>query len=316
MQCAVTAAQIQSAYYSFEGPEWVGISEPGKDLICRLVTANPKDRLTAEEALAHPFCTGVYTTAATATSTPILNSNSANSGTLKRPMDPPAHPHTTATGSNSSSSNGSSNSAKKAAQQGVYGGLQQPLQLPAQRGGKRSDTQQQQQQQQQNANSSSNISTAAAGFASGRQWGNGSSSNGSAKANDKSRSKAAGVKKGSGSAKATTKSAAAAAAAAAVNVVDVTSGDDICEYSSDEVRLYTFLKLVRIAQTFKSTPATCVDETYSLSTLKCRGKQSERTFAQQLRGTLLRQSLILVTLCSSTCVRRFSICLLCSYCDT
>lgn len=50
--------QITHASYSMEGPEWEHISEQAKDLVRKLLTENPTDRLTAQEALAHPFITG------------------------------------------------------------------------------------------------------------------------------------------------------------------------------------------------------------------------------------------------------------------
>ncbi|KAG5187838.1 calcium/calmodulin-dependent protein kinase type 1D-like protein [Tribonema minus] len=50
--------QIQDAFCSFQGDEWSGISEAAKDLVCRLITQDPNDRLTADAALHHPFCAG------------------------------------------------------------------------------------------------------------------------------------------------------------------------------------------------------------------------------------------------------------------
>lgn len=41
--------------YSFSSPEWADISEQPKDLIRRLLVVDPKQRLTATEALRHPF---------------------------------------------------------------------------------------------------------------------------------------------------------------------------------------------------------------------------------------------------------------------
>lgn len=41
--------------YTFEAPEWQDISDAAKDMITRLLTQNPKDRMTASEALRHPF---------------------------------------------------------------------------------------------------------------------------------------------------------------------------------------------------------------------------------------------------------------------
>lgn len=46
---------IMHANYSFGTPEWDDISQPPKDLISKLLVIDPKVRLTATEALAHPF---------------------------------------------------------------------------------------------------------------------------------------------------------------------------------------------------------------------------------------------------------------------
>jgi serine/threonine protein kinase len=50
--------QISKAHYSFDGPEWTNISEDAKDLVKRLLMRNPKKRLTALQALEHPFFRG------------------------------------------------------------------------------------------------------------------------------------------------------------------------------------------------------------------------------------------------------------------
>ncbi|CAM9946573.1 unnamed protein product, partial [Choristocarpus tenellus] len=49
--------QISHANYSMNGPEWDSIGAPAKDLVRKLLKENPKERLTAEEALGHPFIT-------------------------------------------------------------------------------------------------------------------------------------------------------------------------------------------------------------------------------------------------------------------
>jgi calcium/calmodulin-dependent protein kinase I len=46
---------IQKADYSFPSPYWDEVSETAKDLIRKLLVLNPKERLTAEQALQHPF---------------------------------------------------------------------------------------------------------------------------------------------------------------------------------------------------------------------------------------------------------------------
>ncbi|KAJ3650650.1 hypothetical protein Zmor_016736 [Zophobas morio] len=46
---------IMEGKYSFTSPEWADISEPPKDLIRRLLVVDPKQRITLEDALAHPF---------------------------------------------------------------------------------------------------------------------------------------------------------------------------------------------------------------------------------------------------------------------
>ncbi|KAG8587515.1 hypothetical protein GDO81_005695 [Engystomops pustulosus] len=46
---------IMNGDYQFGSPEWDDRSDTVKDLIARLLVVNPERRLTAEEALAHPF---------------------------------------------------------------------------------------------------------------------------------------------------------------------------------------------------------------------------------------------------------------------
>ncbi|CAG5124048.1 unnamed protein product [Candidula unifasciata] len=46
---------IMNADYTFNSPEWDDITEAPKNLIQKLLLVNPKDRLTAKDALKHPF---------------------------------------------------------------------------------------------------------------------------------------------------------------------------------------------------------------------------------------------------------------------
>lgn len=46
---------IKSANYSFGSEAWQGISEAAKDLVRRLLVADPENRLTAKQALQHPW---------------------------------------------------------------------------------------------------------------------------------------------------------------------------------------------------------------------------------------------------------------------
>ena len=41
--------------YEFESPYWDEVSAEGRDFIARLLSVNPSDRLTASEALLHPW---------------------------------------------------------------------------------------------------------------------------------------------------------------------------------------------------------------------------------------------------------------------
>jgi calcium/calmodulin-dependent protein kinase I len=50
--------KIIKAEYSFPDPEWTYVSETAKDFIRKLLVLDPKKRLTAEEALEHPFLSG------------------------------------------------------------------------------------------------------------------------------------------------------------------------------------------------------------------------------------------------------------------
>jgi len=46
---------IREGKYSFSAPEWMDVSDLAKDLISKLLTVDPKGRLTATQALSHPF---------------------------------------------------------------------------------------------------------------------------------------------------------------------------------------------------------------------------------------------------------------------
>mmetsp|Transcript_2152 Transcript_2152/g.8467 ORF Transcript_2152/g.8467 Transcript_2152/m.8467 type:complete len:168 (+) Transcript_2152:307-810(+) len=47
--------RIQNAQPSFSGSKWKSISEPAKDLICKLLKKEPEERLSAAEAVDSPF---------------------------------------------------------------------------------------------------------------------------------------------------------------------------------------------------------------------------------------------------------------------
>lgn len=46
---------ILNAKFDFPLPYWEGVTEAAKDLINRLLTADPEKRIKAKEALAHPW---------------------------------------------------------------------------------------------------------------------------------------------------------------------------------------------------------------------------------------------------------------------
>ena len=54
----MTLQQIRQAHYTFEAPEWKGISTDAKKFVRALLTSDPEQRLTSEEALMHPWMTG------------------------------------------------------------------------------------------------------------------------------------------------------------------------------------------------------------------------------------------------------------------
>ena len=47
--------RIKAGVYVFHEQYWSGVSEEAKDLIRKLLVVNPRERLTAEQALAHPW---------------------------------------------------------------------------------------------------------------------------------------------------------------------------------------------------------------------------------------------------------------------
>lgn len=53
-----TLQQIRCANYQFPPDEWNGISRDGKRFIQALLNVDPSERLTAQEALFHPWMTG------------------------------------------------------------------------------------------------------------------------------------------------------------------------------------------------------------------------------------------------------------------
>lgn len=57
---ATILAAIQSAVVSFEDPVWTCVSDSAKDLISKLLVADPSKRLTAAQAIAHPWMRSAY----------------------------------------------------------------------------------------------------------------------------------------------------------------------------------------------------------------------------------------------------------------
>lgn len=51
---------IKTGEYTFDAPAWAQVSQEGKDLICRLLTVDPNQRITAEELRAHKWITGDF----------------------------------------------------------------------------------------------------------------------------------------------------------------------------------------------------------------------------------------------------------------
>ena len=50
--------QIMEGRFDFPEPYWTNVSESAKDLIRNLLVVDPKSRLSAEDALRHPWITG------------------------------------------------------------------------------------------------------------------------------------------------------------------------------------------------------------------------------------------------------------------
>jgi calcium-dependent protein kinase len=51
-------ASVRAGRYDFDSPEWTQVSNEAKDLISRLLLLDPSKRLTADEALRHPWLSG------------------------------------------------------------------------------------------------------------------------------------------------------------------------------------------------------------------------------------------------------------------
>lgn len=52
---SVIVDKIEAGKFSFDGAEWQGVSEESKDLIKKLLTYDPNQRVSAGEALQHPW---------------------------------------------------------------------------------------------------------------------------------------------------------------------------------------------------------------------------------------------------------------------
>jgi calcium-dependent protein kinase len=51
---------IKNGAYKFDAPAWEQVSKEGKELICRLLTVDPKLRINAEELRADRWITGEF----------------------------------------------------------------------------------------------------------------------------------------------------------------------------------------------------------------------------------------------------------------
>ena len=54
-------SQIQNAEYTMDGDEWRGISAAAKNLVARLLTKSPKDRLNASQVSTVQYGSGLRT---------------------------------------------------------------------------------------------------------------------------------------------------------------------------------------------------------------------------------------------------------------
>jgi serine/threonine protein kinase len=52
---SLSLLQIQAAEFNFDGPRWTHVTEPAKDLVRRMLTADPKRRIDVRAALSHPW---------------------------------------------------------------------------------------------------------------------------------------------------------------------------------------------------------------------------------------------------------------------
>jgi serine/threonine protein kinase len=57
---AVLFEKIKSGNYDADDPIWDNVSDGAKDLVEKLLTVDAEKRLTAEEALSHPWVQGKY----------------------------------------------------------------------------------------------------------------------------------------------------------------------------------------------------------------------------------------------------------------
>ena len=47
--------RIREAEYQFHPEQWAGVGDAGKDFVSKLLVADPRQRMSAGEALAHPW---------------------------------------------------------------------------------------------------------------------------------------------------------------------------------------------------------------------------------------------------------------------